>query len=140
MSTFFNGQFFSGGFFGSGTPAVIVANGGGFSRSRKKNKLIVVEFEGQQYRVGEGSIYSFLQALRTKEQVKVEKKVKKVKPSRKEKVETFYAPEVRIINAPEDVFYKIQDEVDRTNEVLALIYGRFAIMQDDEEVLLLTIH
>lgn len=117
------------------------AAGGG--SGRRKNKLVVVEYEGKEYRVSEWNIYSFLQALRTKEQVKAEKRPVKVKStgkSTKKKVEAFYVPEVRIVKAPDDVFYKIQEEVDRTNEVLSLIYEKLAIMQDDEEVLLLTIH
>lgn len=94
----------------------------GVRGSGKKKRLVVVEFDDRKFKVEEENLPTFLQEIEQKAEVKVAGSKK---------------PKVKIVSAPKEVRLSIKQEVDRTNEILAMIYMKVREMQDEEDALLL---
>lgn len=95
---------------------------GGVRGSGKKKRLVVVEFDDRKFNLEEESLPTFLQNIEQMAEVKVA---------------GIKNPEVKIVSAPKEVRLSIKQEVDRTNEILAMIYKKVMEMEDDENVILL---
>jgi hypothetical protein len=94
----------------------------GVRGSGKKKRLVVVEFDGDKFKVEEENLPSLLQEIEQKAEVQVTENKK---------------PQVKIVSAPKEVRLSIKQEVDRTNEILAMIYRKVMEMEDEENVILL---
>ena len=97
----------------------------GVRGSGKKKRLVVVDFDGKQFKLEEENVSFFLESIEQKAEVKVAERDKEKKPK------------VKIVSAPKEVRLSIKQEVDRTNEILAMIYKKFMEMEDEENVILL---
>lgn len=111
-----------GSYWGNAWGAISGAVKSGVRGSGKKKRLVVVEFDDRKFRVEEENLPTFLKEIEQKAEVKVAEGTK---------------PKVKIVSAPKEVRLSIKQEVDRTNEILAMIYMKVREMQDEEDALLL---
>lgn len=125
---------------GIGIPPAPVQGGGIGHGKRQKPQIIVVTVDGLDYRVRLENLQAFLDALKTeakKEEV-VKRKVQKIRKAATPKIE---APRIVVKSAPVEYLPMVQQAVDRSNEVMSVLWLRAierALMElDDEETLLL---
>jgi hypothetical protein len=116
------------------------SEGGIGGQGRKKKRLVVVEYDGKEYRVPEDQLQAFLQAIETKAEDKPA--VKTIKKRKVRKVVEVAPPEVIIKSAPPDIIESVQTQVDYANIKIANILHDAAIryfqqMDEEDELILL---
>ncbi len=121
------------------TPTAVQGGGIGHGK-RQKPQIVVVTVDGLDYRVRLENLQAFLDALKTeakKEEV-VKRKVQKIRKAATPKIE---APRIVVKSAPVDYLPMVKQAVDRSNEIMSVLWLRAierALMElDDEETLLL---
>ena len=124
-----------------GTNEKLVAIGGGIGHGKKaKPQLVVVTVDGQDYRVPIAKLQAFLDSL--KKEVQTSEVVKRqVKKIRKAATPKFEAPRIVVKSAPVEYLPMVQQQVDRSNEIMVALWQRAienALMElEAEETLLL---
>lgn len=119
---------------------VSAVQGGGFSRSRNSPQIVVVSVDGQDYRVSIYTLQAFLDALKKDVQTSevVKRKVQKIRKAKSPVVE---APRIVVKSAPVEYLPMVQQQVDRSNEIMAVLWlkaiERALLELDDEETLML---
>lgn len=135
----------SGSSTASGTLSFItVAVGGGIGHSKTrvaKPKIAVVTIDGQDYRIPIDRVQSFLDAQVKK--LEVVKPVKVVKKNNKKTVKVENKPpQIVIKSAPVEMMPMIQSYIDKSNEILRIIWERTIArmiqdMEDDDAIAML---
>ena len=121
------------------TPVTTTTPTGGIGHGGKRKRTIVVDVDGKEYRVSEEQLPAFLELVKEKAEVEPPKVEKR--KTRRKIVETPVAPVVTVKVAEPEVRFKIQAQVDRTNEILQAIiaasYQRYLEDNEDDEMLLM---
>ena len=118
--------------------------GGGKGTGAKKKRIIVVEFEGREYRVNEDNLQSFLANLENRVEAQpVSKKVKRRRNKVSEVVEE--SKELVVIkSAPIDILDNVRQQVSDANNIIAnMIYqaaiNYWAEIDEEDELILLMV-
>lgn len=119
----------------------LVAIGGGIGHAKRpRPQLAVVTVDGQDYRVPIAKLQAFLDSLKKEVQASevVKRKVKKI---RKAATPKFEVPRIVVKSAPAEYLPMVQQQVDRSNEIMAVLWQRaieLALMElEDEETLMM---
>lgn len=100
-----------------------------------KDRIVVVEIEGKEFRVPERSLQSFLKAFEKREVKRINKIVRN--PTFKEKDVT--VPTIDVIEVPEDYRYEVDRMLDNTAAIMESLVNKLRLrkMQDDEDEIIL---
>ena len=120
--------------------APVVATGGGIGHGGAKKRLIVVDVDGEEFRVPESQLQSFLDSVReTVQESHVEDRIVK-KKSKKAKVEV-KPVEVKVLYAPQGIEESVTLQVKQSNELFNRMMSAALIVYleeiEEEEALLL---
>lgn len=115
--------------------------GGGVSTKTRK-RLVVVEYDGKEYRILESQLQAFLESIQSKAEDK--KPVKTVKRRKVTKVVEVAPSEVVIKSAPQDIIEQVKLQVDNANAKIASVLHKAAIryfqeIEDEDELILLMV-
>lgn len=121
--------------------APVVATGGGIGHGGYKKRLIVVDVDGEEFRVPESQLQSFLDSVReTVQEAHVEDRIVK-KKSKKAKVEV-KPVEVKVLYAPQEIEESVALQVKQSNDLFnrmmsAALIVYLAEIEEEEALLLL---
>ena len=126
------------------TEPVTPGGGGNGKGAGKKKRIVVVEYDGKEYRVAEDNLQSFLQSIEQK--VEAQPITKKVRRRRNKVNEIVEKPIERLVvkSAPIDILDTIRQQVNDANNVIASIIHQAAInywaeIDEEDELILLMV-
>jgi hypothetical protein len=111
--------------------------GGG--KSKKRDRIIIIEVDGKDYRVPESQVSEFLASIQTEAEEELELTPKELKAKVKH---IGKAPVIEIKSAPQEMVTRLQQDFDYANAKINALFIKALEkyqqdLEDDEEVLLL---